>query len=193
MAVSHFSHSVNLTKLLWEWGYHGEQAPNHVILSPPWPCKASSPKLRWGWGGCWPEEGVVEVEVRRQEGSCTQPCLLAKRWRGEGRDILAEGQSQSGAQSLLWEWGLHSSRGQGHPPCPLSSKGHSYCSRSTAYPPGELCVPNIILQKQKGTHDICRHFRHLLAVTENSLHQFAALLTADPPPKYWKTREAAED
>lgn len=37
---------------------------------------------------------------------------------------------------------------------------------SVAYPAGELCVPDVILQEQKGTHSICRHFRYLLAVKE---------------------------
>lgn len=32
-----------------------------------------------------------------------------------------------------------------------------------SHPSGEFRVPNIILQEQKGTHSICRHFRHLLA------------------------------
>lgn len=39
------------------------------------------------------------------------------------------------------------------------------------YPPGQLCVPNVILQEQKGAHDVRRHFGDLLAATENSVHQ----------------------
>lgn len=34
---------------------------------------------------------------------------------------------------------------------------------SFSNPPRELCVPNIILQKQKGAHNIRRHFGYLLA------------------------------
>lgn len=43
---------------------------------------------------------------------------------------------------------------------------HCHPLLSVAYPAGELCVPDIILEEQKGTHSICRHFRHLLAVKE---------------------------
>lgn len=56
-----------------------------------------------------------------------------------------------------------------HPGCCSHSLwiGH-YCHLllAMAYPSGEFRVPNIILQEQKGTHSICRHFRHLLAVKE---------------------------
>ena len=46
----------------------------------------------------------------------------------------------------------------------LTALGMSSLSR--AYPSGEFCIPNIILQEEKGAHSICRHFRHLLAVKE---------------------------
>lgn len=56
-----------------------------------------------------------------------------------------------------------------------SSKGlikrASTLSLSAAYPPGQFCVPNIILQEQKGTHNICRHLGYFLAVTKNSPDQ----------------------
>lgn len=48
---------------------------------------------------------------------------------------------------------------------------------SVAYLAGELCVPNIVLQEQKGTHSICRHLRHLLAVKEVCVSQLLCMLT----------------
>lgn len=48
----------------------------------------------------------------------------------------------------------------------LFTERTSLLSLSMAYPSGKLGVPDIILQEQKGTHDICRHFRYLLTITE---------------------------
>lgn len=123
--------------------------------------------------------GYGEKEVISVPGQLGIPSLsahfteLALKWvecGGRQKPSTVQGrcvQRRAGVQQ--WEGREHLTSVLVHPGLLFYNLwiGH-YChlSLSVAYPSGEFCVPNIILQEEKGTHSICRHFRHLLAVKE---------------------------